>query len=360
MVDIDIQSEISKEDEALVKTEEQDETNTKEGRGAVDIGLGVAPTSSPHRERQSPQDNPKSNQPRLATPAVRHSAKELDIDISQISGTGKDGRVLMEDVQNFAADLESPPRQSQPQRPPPPQLTKDTTVPLKPIQTQMYRSMTRSLSVPHFLYTDTVDTTNLTRLRHTLNSKPDESHPKISALAFIVKAVSQALTQYPLLNARLDTSTDTNKPLLHYRAAQNIGVAVDSPHGLLVPVIHAVQNHSIVSIASELHRLAALARVGKLSLSDMSGGTFTVSNVGSIGGGAVAPVLVEGQTAILGVGRARAVPAFDGEGRVVRREECVFSWSADHRVVDGAAAARCAEAVRSFVEDPGSMMVGLR
>ena len=308
LVDIDIQSDISEEDEALVKTEEYDET---------------------HR----------------------------DIDISQISGTGKDGRVLKEDVQSFATDVKSPSGQLQQ---PPLQLTRDTTVPLTPIQTQMYRSMTRSLSIPHFLYTDTVDTTNLTRLRHALNSKPDQLHRKISALAFIVKAVDQALTQFPILNANLDTSTEPDKPYLHYRAAHNIGVAVDTPQGLLVPVIRTVQNHSIASVASELHRLAALARAGKLSPPDLNGGTFTVSNVGSIGGGAVAPVLIEGQTAILGIGRAKAVPAFDGEGNVVRREECVFSWGADHRVVDGAGVARCAEAVRGFVEEPGAMMVGLR
>ena len=138
------------------------------------------------------------------------------------------------------------------------------------------------------------------------------------------------------------------------------GVAVDSPSGLLVPVIKNVQDHSIASLSQEITRLATLARNGKLTSADLSGATFTVSNIGSIGGTAVAPVIVMPQVGILGIGKARVVPAFDEAGELVKKEECVFSWSADHRVVDGTECARCAEHVRGLLEEPMGMLVEMR
>jgi 2-oxoisovalerate dehydrogenase E2 component (dihydrolipoyl transacylase) len=127
-----------------------------------------------------------------------------------------------------------------------------------------------------------------------------------------------------------------------------------------VPVIKNVQNHSIASLAKEITRLADLARTGKLTSADLSGATFTVSNIGSIGGAAVAPVIVTPQVGILGVGRAKVVPAFGGDGELVKKEECIFSWSADHRVIDGAYVARAAEEVRKSIEGVESMLVRMK
>ena len=135
---------------------------------------------------------------------------------------------------------------------------------------------------------------------------------------------------------------------------------MDSPQGLLVPNIKSVNRKSISAIASDLSRLQALAKAGKLSASDLTGGTITVSNIGSIGGTYVSPIIVQSEVAILGVGRKRVVPAFDEEGQLVKKEVINFSWSADHRVVDGATMARMAERVRVLVEEPGLMVTGLR
>lgn len=142
---------------------------------------------------------------------------------------------------------------------------------------------------------------------------------------------------------------------------------MDTPTGLLVPVLRAVNSKSILAIAAELAHLSALARAGKLTAHHLAGATFTVSNVGSVGGTVVAPVIVGGQVAILGVGKGRVVPGFADEEdgpernggmvRVVRREVGTFSWSADHRVVDGATVARCSEVVRGLLEVPGRMLV---
>jgi 2-oxoisovalerate dehydrogenase E2 component (dihydrolipoyl transacylase) len=128
----------------------------------------------------------------------------------------------------------------------------------------------------------------------------------------------------------------------------------------MVPVIKDVSNLDIASIAAELNRLQALAVAGKLSSTDLSGGTITVSNIGNIGGTYVSPVIVEKEVAILGMGKIRTIPAFDADGTVVKKQICNFSWSADHRVIDGATMARAAEVVRSFVEDPDSMVMHLR
>jgi 2-oxoisovalerate dehydrogenase E2 component (dihydrolipoyl transacylase) len=231
----------------------------------------------------------------------------------------------------------------------------------------MFKTMTRSLNIPHFLYSDEIDFTDLVQLRRRLNkvlsksAEPDSNGvAKLSYLPFIIKAVSMALFKYPILNARVDIDPSTSKPTLAYRTQHNIGVAMDTPQGLLVPVIKDVANLNVLSIARELVRLQALAHAGKLSPQDMSGGTITVSNIGNIGGTYLSPVVVEREVAILGIGRMRTVPAFDEHDNVVKKEICNFSWSADHRVVDGATLARAAQVVRGIVEEPDVMVMHLR
>ena len=225
----------------------------------------------------------------------------------------------------------------------------------------MFKTMTRSLSIPHFLYTDELNVTALSSLRHRVNTQLSSANqPKVSYLPFFIKALSLALDSYPILNARVDTDTDTSRPQLVMRSAHNIGIAMDTPQGLIVPNIKNVNTLSIVDIASEIQRLQSLALASKLTPADLTGGTITVSNIGSIGGTYVAPILVSSEVAILGMGKKRIVPAFDEDGKVVKKEVMNLSWSADHRVVDGATVARCAEVVRGFVERPEGMVVRLR
>jgi 2-oxoisovalerate dehydrogenase E2 component (dihydrolipoyl transacylase) len=282
---------------------------------------------------------------------VRHLSKELGIDISQIDGTGKDGRVMKEDLQRHGSATASEPTSSTLP------IGEDTAIPLTGIRQQMFKTMTKSLTIPHFLFSDTIDFTSLTALRRTLNTLPDSS-TKFSPLPFIVKAVSLAFSSSPSLNAHLDTSGPS--PVLTHKAAHHFGIAIDTPHGLVVPVIRNVQSRSIADLATELSRLSSLARENKLAPADFSGATFTISNIGSIGGGTVAPVIVGPQVGILGIGRARAVPGFAEDGTVVRKEEAVFSWSADHRVVDGAEVARIGDRVRRYLERVETMVVAMR
>ncbi|KEZ44490.1 Uncharacterized protein SAPIO_CDS3503 [Scedosporium apiospermum] len=330
----------------------------------------------------------RENNRAIATPAVRHLSKELNVDILQIQGTGKDGRVLKEDIYKFVqqrnAGAQTP---AAPQISPsastaqPSQQQEETVVQLTNTQVQMFKAMTRSLTIPHFLYTDEIDFTNISDLRTRLNKvlattakvstggngtvipsgqSQQDLVAKLSYLPFIIKAVSMALYKYPILNARVDVDPTTEKPVVVHRSQHNIGVAMDTPQGLLVPVIKDVGSLNILSIAAELTRLQALAYAGKLTPRDITGGTITVSNIGNIGGTYLSPVIVEKEVAILGVGRMRAVPAFDEAGNVVKKQVCNFSWSADHRVVDGATMARAAEVVRAVVEEPDVMVMHLR
>ncbi|KAH7328676.1 2-oxoacid dehydrogenases acyltransferase-domain-containing protein [Stachybotrys elegans] len=305
----------------------------------------------------------------IATPAVRHLSKELKVDIADVEGTGRDGRVLKEDIYKFvqsrdaaAAGAVRPPAGA----PASTAQQMETRQELSFTQQQMFKSMTRSLNIPHFLYADEVDFSSLVELRGRLNrvlsSSPTvEGQPgKLSYLPFIIKAVSMALYQFPILNARVDLNGDSGKPSLALRSQHNIGIAMDAPQGLVVPVIKDVGSLNILSIASELARLQSLAHQGKLTPKDMSGGTITVSNIGNIGGTYLSPVIVEREVAILGIGRMRTVPAFDDQDRVVKKQVCNFSWSADHRVVDGATMARAAEVVRRVVEEPDVMVMHLR
>jgi len=383
LVDIDIQSEISAADEALLnggpgKQVDQGTPNTAEpqeqgielGRNDTKAATGDEASTDQSASLPSEQSQERSATPRqpgkhasLATPAVRHMIKEHRLKIEDIEGTGREGRVLKDDVQRHIESAKqtvgTPSTTSSIPMPMPTQQMEDQVKPLTPVQSGMFKQMTKSLSIPHFLYTDAVDFSSLTSLRKKYNvgrEKPD----RITPLPVIIKAVSLTLQQFPLLNSHLDTNTNPNKPQIILKGSHNIGVAVDSPSGLLVPVIKNVQNHSIASLAQEIQRLSSLARSGKLSSADLTGATFTVSNIGSIGGGTVAPVIVGPQVGILGIGKARVVPAFGEDGELIKREECVFSWSADHRVVDGAYVARAAEEVRKCLEGVEAMLVRMR
>lgn len=398
-VDIDILGDVSQE--TLDKlTPSGGETGGEKTAPASQ--QSTAEPASPQKPTPGPSNNgavdtaakkPKGTHAALATPAVRHLSKELQVDILDVDGTGKDGRVLKEDIYKFVEARDN--GNAQPARPgagaatpapspSAPGVQTEDRQPLTKTQEQMFKTMTRSLSIPHFLYADEIDFTDLSSLRGRLNkvlsSSPSSPAPvipsnqgvtKLSYLPFIIKAVSIAMQQYPILNARVDAPSSSSpaageKPALVYRSQHNIGVAMDTPQGLLVPVIKDVAAHSILTIAAELLRLQALAAAGRLAPQDMSGGTITVSNIGSIGGTYCSPVIVDGQVAILGVGRMRDVPDVardEGSGSwAVRgvKKVCNFSWSADHRVVDGATMARAAGVVRSLVEEPDVMVMHLR
>ena len=288
-----------------------------------------------------------------------------------IKGTGKDGRVLKEDVQQYIAAHKSASSATPSLLTPPEAQANDKTVHLTPIGNQMYKVMADALNIPHFGYAHNVDFTTLNSLREKFNremkatsSVREGSVLKLTALPIIVKSLSLAFNQHPGLNAHLDTLTDPGKPHLIVKGSHDFGIAIDTPHGLLVPVVRGVQNRSILSIAAEINRLGDLAKRGALAPQDMKGATFTVSNIGSIGGSVVSPVIVPPMVGILAIGKTEEVPEFvndgHGESRIIKRQKTVFSWSADHRVLDGATVARCAEYLGNVIEEIAGIGVFLR
>ncbi|OBT64570.1 hypothetical protein VE03_06344 [Pseudogymnoascus sp. 23342-1-I1] len=376
LIDIDVPEEVAEEVEKMGAAPLGGEAGAESVR-SEGLASTIKPDTSSAPAPEVKQDSAKpvvakGKHATLATPAVRHLTKELKVEISEVNGSGRDGRVTKDDVHQFAKARDAGPAAPTPQaagtplRPAPdhgPQ--QETPTQLTNMQAQMFKAMTASLKIPHFLYADEIDVSSLFHLRQRLNKSlakspaPSGHVTKLSVLPFLIKAMSLAIGRYPILNARVDVGADS-KPSLVMRAQHNIGIAMDTPQGLLVPVIKNANALSILSIASELARLQALAKAGTLTTADLTGGTITLSNIGNIGGTYVAPVIVEREVAILGIGKRRTVPAFGEGGEVVRREVMNFSWSADHRVVDGATMAKAAEVVRGFVEEPDMMLVHLQ
>ncbi|KAF5661011.1 2-oxoisovalerate dehydrogenase E2 component (dihydrolipoyl transacylase) [Fusarium heterosporum] len=371
-VDIDIEGEAKPEDVDAIASQQADKEDVPPPPPASEPTIVQSQKQPPSSEASVEPVKEKGKCAAIATPAVRHLSKELKVNIADIEGTGRDGRVLKEDIYRFVKEKDNKdgaqqiapvPASSKPQDT---SVQSETVVPLSGTQLQMFKTMTRSLTIPHFLYADEVDFSSIVELRKRLNrviakGPSVEGQPsKLSYLPFIIKAVSLALNQYPMLNARVDVDPKTSKPCLVHRSQHNIGIAMDTAGGLVVPVIKNVASLNILSIAAELSRLQALASQGKLKPADFQGGTITVSNIGNVGGTYVSPVIVEREVAILGIGRMRTVPAFDENDNIIKKQITNFSWSADHRVVDGATMARAAEVVRQIVEEPDLMVMHLK
>nr|XP_006119877.1 lipoamide acyltransferase component of branched-chain alpha-keto acid dehydrogenase complex, mitochondrial isoform X1 [Pelodiscus sinensis] len=320
----------------------------------------------------------------LATPAVRRLAMENNIKLSEVVGTGKDNRILKEDILNYLAKQTGAilPPSPKPEIIPP--LPKPETVPpapkdrgtkiaipiSKPIvfagkdkteavtgfHKAMVKTMTAALQIPHFGYCDEIDLTQLVQLREELKPVAQARGVKVSFMPFFIKAASLGLLHYPILNA----SVDENCQSITYKASHNIGVAMDTEQGLIVPNVKNVQVCSVFDIASELNRLQTLGSSGQLGTNDLTGGTFTLSNIGTIGGTYAKPVILPPEVAIGALGKIQVLPRFNGKGEVFKAQIMNVSWSADHRIIDGATMARFSNLWKSYLENPASMLVDLK
>jgi len=309
----------------------------------------------------------------LATPAVRRVAMEQGVKLSQVQGSGKNGRVLKDDVFAFVDALKAPakplapPAAPKPQTPSPPPksiprpvflsptVVEDKTVPASVMVKAMTKSMVEALKIPHFGYKDEIDMSQLVKLRKDLKAVSEARGVKLSYMPFIVKACSLSLAHFPVLNSSLNVESET----LTYKGAHNIGVAMDTSMGLLVPNIKGVQGLSVLQIAQELTRLHETGLAGKLTQGDLSGGTFSLSNIGSIGGTYAKPVILPPEVAIGALGKIRTVPRYVG-GELLPCQVMNVSWSADHRCIDGATMARFSNMWKDYLENPASMVLDLK
>lgn len=179
---------------------------------------------------------------------------------------------------------------------------------------------------------------------------------KMTFMPFFIKAVSLSLQHYPVLNSHFSSDSST----ITYKASHNIGVAMDTANGLLVPNIKDVQVKSVVEIAKELDRLMQLGQAGQLGMVDLTGGTFSLSNIGAVGGTYARPMLLPPEVAIGAFGRVRKLPRYTDTGEVAPTHIMEVSWSADHRVIDGATVARFSNLWKTFLEAPATMLTALK
>jgi len=332
-------------------------------------------------EEVVPEEPTKRNVKVLATPAVRRIAQEYGVNLGDVRGSGKEGRVLKEDILAHVegatpapAPVFVPPVAARPlapalqqaaappaplplpPRPSPVIAGKDRVEKTNVIVKAMTKTMVEALKIPHFGYKDEVEMTQLVKLRSELRAACLERGIKLSYMPFIVKACSLALLHYPILNSTLDAQSET----ITYKASHNIALAMDTPMGLLVPSIKGVQGLSVFEIAVELNRLQQLGVAGKLSTSDLSGGTFSLSNIGSIGGTYAKPVILPPQVAIGALGKMMTVPRYTDTGDLRPAQIMNVSWSADHRCIDGATMARFSNTWKGFLETPASMLLDLK
>lgn len=313
------------------------------------------PSPTPSRVETSTPSAPTVNFGKvLATPSVRYLAGKHNVDLRQVRGTGREGRIHKEDFLRFLDEQKSSVGApgSIPTAPPPQRIATDTVVPLSGYSRVMVKTMTLANTVPHFGYNDEVVMDRLLSLRKELKKAAEAEGIKLSYMPIILKATSLALLRYPRLNAVFDEKENA----MIYRASHNLGVAMDTPNGLVVPNIKDVQNKSIFEIARELNRLQGLAKEASLSRSDLTGGTFTLSNIGSIGGTYASPVLVVPEVAIGALGRIQRVPRFDENDNVTAVNIMNISWAADHRVIDGATMAHFSNLWKDYLENPSSML----
>ncbi len=293
-----------------------------------------------------------------AAPSVRGYAREHGIDLSTVAPSGPNGRILLEDLQAVEVQdvvKEKPqttaiPSDMQVLEPPLEDFSKYGEIEeaaLGRIQKISGQRLHRSwITIPHVTHFDEADITGLESFRKELNGELKEGEIRLSILVFIIKAVSAVLKEFPLFNCSLIPGGE--KILL--KKYYHVGIAVDTPQGLVVPVLKDVDRKGIREIRTELNQLSGSARKGKLAIPDIQGATFTISSLGGIGGTGFTPIVNGPQVAVLGLSRSYQKPVWDGEN-FIPRLTLPFSVSYDHRVIDGAEAARFCRALANHIED---------
>ncbi|MCL1089450.1 dihydrolipoyllysine-residue acetyltransferase [Shewanella profunda] len=309
----------------------------------------------------------------LASPAVRRMARSLDIDLSRVSGTGKHGRVYKEDITRFqqqgansvisaapsATQVQATQAQTSLAQVSTSAATQraDTVEPIRGVKAVMARMMVESVSsIPHFTYCEEFDLTDLVALRESMKAKYSTDEVKLTMMPFFMKSMSLAIGQFPVMNSQVNADCTE----LTYKARHNIGMAVDSKVGLLVPNIKDVQDKSILEIAAEITRLTQAARSGRVAPADLKDGTISISNIGALGGTVATPIINKPEVAIVALGKLQTLPRFNAKGEVEARQIMQVSWSGDHRVIDGGTIARFCNLWKQYLEQPQEMLLAMR
>ena len=316
-----------------------------------------APEPAPAPKAPEPAPAPKAPEPApseilsqtgrvLASPAVRKRARENDVNLSNVRGSGPAGRIRHADLDAFIAAggavSGAPPMAYSLKR------TEVTPVKVVGLRRKISEQMSLSKSrIPHFSYFEEVDITELENLRQILNSTRDETQPKLTYLPFIMIALAKIMPDHPECNAHFDDEAG----VVNRNAAVNLGIATQTDRGLYVPVVKHVESMDIWKTASEMQRVSGSARDGSASLDELTGSTFTITSLGREGGLGATPIINHPEVAILGVHKAREMPVARN-GEIVIRRIMNLSSAFDHRVVDGADGASLIQHLKRMLENP--------
>ena len=326
------------------------------------------PAGAPSPEAQMAAHKPSKGAKVHAGPAVRLLAREFGVDLADVSGSGPKGRVVKEDVQAYVKQMMQKAKSAP--AAPAAQATGGAGIPQVPDQdfsqfgeieekkmgrlmkagaTNLHRSW---LNVPHVTQFDEADITELEAFRKSMKAEAEAAGAKLTPLPFMIKAAAHALAKYPQFNVSLKADGET---LVHKKYV-HIGIAVDTPDGLMVPVIRNADQKSLLELAKESVELAKKAQTKKLKREEMTGGCFTISSLGSIGGTAFTPIVNTPEVAILGVSKAQMKPVWDGAA-FQPRLMMPLSLSYDHRAVNGADAARFTAYLAQVLTDVRRMLL---
>jgi pyruvate dehydrogenase E2 component (dihydrolipoamide acetyltransferase) len=293
-----------------------------------------------------------------AGPAVRRLARELGVELARVRGTGPAGRIIREDVIAAVRHASSSPAGRT--RGESTSTERDDWGPIRREQMSRMRktiaaNMVRSVqTIPHLTNFDDADVTELEVLRKASAAEYAKNNLKLTALSFVIKAVSLSLRQHPAINATIDME----KGEIVYRDYVNVGLAVDTPRGLVVPVLRGCDQMSIPQVAQAVADTAEKAKNAQYGIEDLRGGTFTISNLGAVGGAYSTPIINWPEVAILLLGRSRKLPVVRDD-KVEPRLMMPLSLSYDHRVIDGAMAARFLNEIIGYLESPGRLLLAM-
>lgn len=355
----DDEEEEASQEETTEETQEETVESTEET------------TSEETQTESAPVEASNPDKLVLAMPSVRQYARDNGVDITQVEATGKGGRVTREDIDNFdgtasAADTsttEAEGTDSEVAATTVSQEVKPYTSPLEELETREKMSTTRRAiakamanstnTIPSFTLYDQADATKLMAHRNRYKEQAAEQGTKLTFLPYVVKALVSTLKKFPQLNTSLDDTTDE---IIH-KNYYNIGIATDTPNGLFVPVIRDADKKSMYEIADEIAEKAEKAQNGKLSSEDMSGGSMSITNIGSVNGGFFSPVINHPEASILGIGRIKKKPVVDENGELAVAPVQELSLVIDHRLIDGADGQRALNHLKRVIEDPELLLM---
>jgi pyruvate dehydrogenase E2 component (dihydrolipoamide acetyltransferase) len=341
-------------------TRESDAKQQKPRGEVVDISRGARPAPAAAAAQPAAEVAPADGPAAAAAPSVRRLARELGVDIRRVTGSGPSGRISPEDVQAYVKSIMTggaAPATNVPGQPLP-DFAKWGEVERKPMSNIRRKTAERLshawMTIPHVTQHDRADITLLETLRKQYGPHAEKAGGKLTITAIALKVVERAIRRFPQFNA----SVDVARSEIVFKKSIHIGIAVDTERGLLVPVIRDVDRKGIIDLSVEVSKASERARAGKLALDEMQGGGFTITNLGGIGGTSFTPIVNWPEVAILGISRGgyepvwRASESEPGGGHFEPRLMLPLSLSYDHRVIDGADAARFLRWVAEAFEQP--------